>query len=419
MAFQFPQKRRFKKKVNCIDKTNRYVLMASLVQNILLGKHYIGLEFFSHNNEEKIAFVLLQKKKNEITISHNDIFAGRERLLDEKSKYPAVLVINNEQILQKETAGTDPNDKKLLHKAFPNLQDDDFYYEIWRRETSSVITICRRSYVDGLISSIEKNFSIVNISLGVTSLSNLTAFGLPETITTNTQVLTPYEDTLVNNTKMITPAEHDINGLEVTNTHILAFSGALQLLLPGTTTGNIVMWNGGLFENFRQRTFFEKGIRVSVILILALLLVNFFLFTYYFDNATAMAQTVSVNRSGIENIGKINTRINDKEKRLLHFTEGGRSASSSLLNEIAKLLPSSITLTEMTYGPLDKKVKEDVKILLTDKLVTVSGNTLSNAAFTAWIENIEKLGQVRNVVISSFGKDADNKTAFSVQIQLK
>jgi len=387
--------------------------------NILLGKRYISLEFFSAEDREEISFLLLEKKKNELTISQKEIFTSREKLLAEKSKHPTVLVINNGQVLQKETAGTDPNDKKLLHKAFPNLQADEFYYEIWRRESSSVIAICRKIYIEGLLGEIGKNYPIAGVSLGITSLSNLTAFGLPDTVTTNTQVITPYADNLIQNTGLISSADYSINGLSIPNTHLLTFSSALQVLMPGSTTGSITENNQTLLEKFRQNAFFEKGLRLSIIMILALLLANFFLFTYYFDNATAMGQAVSVNRSGIENIAKIKARIDDKEKRLEEFTADNASASSSFLNEVAHLLPSSITLTAMVYNPLEKKIKEGEKVLITDNLATISGHTISNTAFTGWIENIEKMERVKKVTIVSFGKDDENKTAFSIHIELR
>ena len=392
--------------------------MASLA-NILLGKRYIGLEFFSRENREEVSFLLLQKKKDGLVISEKKIFTSRETLLSQKHKYPTVVVANNEKVLQKEAAGIDPNDKKLLHKAFPNLQADEFYYEIWRRESSSVIAICRKSYIDGLIAEIGKNYPIAGISLGITSLSNLTVFGVPEVITTNTQWITPHNDNLFESSGLLPLAEYDINGLSIPNTHLLSFSSTLQLLIPGGTTGTITANNQTLFETFRQKAFFEKGLRLSIIVILALLLANFFLFTYYFDNATDMAQAVSVNRSGIENIAKIKTRIGDKEKRLEDFTVGGTSASSTLLNEVARLIPTSITLTGMVYNPLEKKVKEEEKVMITEKITTVSGYTLNDSAFTHWIENIEKLEPVKKVTIVSFGNDDENRTAFSVQIELR
>lgn len=392
--------------------------MSSFLENILFGKQYIGIEFFSINNEDKIAFLQVERKKNELVISKNEIFNKIDSLSNEKSKSPTVLLINNIQVLQKETSGVDSNDRKLLHKAFPNLQIDDFYYEIWRKETFSIISICRKKYVDDLIITLSNLFTITSISLGISSINNLMSFSLPNIITTNTQSLfLNGEDNFIQN-GVHENINYSINGLQVHNTHLLPFSGVLKLILPNTTTGSINDLNLRLTEDFKQRSFFERGIKVSLMFILSLLVINFFLFTYYFDKAGEMNEKVSLNQTGIENIKKIKKRIKDKEQTLKNFSNTSASKSSLLLNELIQILPSSILLSEVIYHPLEKKIKEDEVILSEDNYVIITGSTLSNEAFTSWIEKAEKLKRVKDIMIISFGKDAENKTVFSIKISI-
>lgn len=392
--------------------------MSSFLENILFGKQYIGIEFFSINNEDKIAFLQVERKKNELVISKNEIFNKIDSLSNEKSKSPTVLLINNIQVLQKETSGIDSNDRKLLHKAFPNLQIDDFYYEIWRKETFSIISICRKKYVDDLIITLSNLFTITSVSLGISSINNLMSFSLPNIITTNTQSLfLNGEDNFIQN-GIHENINYSINGLQVPNTHLLPFSGVLKLILPNTTTGSINDLNLRLTEDFKQRSLFEKGIKVSLIFILSLLVINFFLFTYYFDKAGEMNEKVSLNQTGIENIKKIKQRIKDKEQTLKNFSNTSASKSSLLLNELIQILPSSILLSEVIYHPLEKKIKEDEVILSEDNYVIITGSTLSNEAFTSWIEKAEKLKRVKDIMIISFGKDAENKTVFSIKISI-
>lgn len=393
--------------------------MANFLEKILFGKQYIGIELFSVNNEDKIAFLQVERKKDELVISKNEIFDKVDSSSVEKSKSPAILLINNIQVLQKETAGIDPNDRKLLHKAFPNLQIDDFYYEIWRRETSSIITICRKNYVDDTIISFNNMFTITAVSLGLSSISNLASFSLPNVVTTNTQTLFLNNEDNFTLSGVTENINYVINGLQVSNTYLLSFSGILKLLLPGVTTGSITDLNLVLIENFKQQSFFGKGIKAGLILILSLLVINFLLFTHYFDKAREMNEKVSLNQSGIENIKKIKQRIKEKEQTFKNFTNSSASRSSLLINEFIKILPSSILLSEIAYHPLEKKIKEGEAILSEDGTIIIVGSTLSNEAFSSWIEKAEKMNRVKDVMITSFGKDVDNNTVFSIKISIK
>ena len=136
--------------------------MASKLENFLFGKRYIGIEFFSTNGEDKIAYLEAERKKKEIIISKSRVFGSKEELLANKSNSPAMIVINTQHTLQKEIESIDPNDRKLLHKAFPNLQTEEFYYEIWRKGAVSIVSICRKQYVNELVSSLSGNFKIYN-----------------------------------------------------------------------------------------------------------------------------------------------------------------------------------------------------------------------------------------------------------------
>jgi hypothetical protein len=131
--------------------------LASL-KNILLGKHYMGIEHFSIDNEEKVAYLLVENKNNELKITNTNKYLFSDittKKLD--TKLPLFVSINTNQVIQKVISENDDADKKLLHKAFPNLLWDEFYYEIWRLKDKSIISISRKQYVDDLIFHYQKN----------------------------------------------------------------------------------------------------------------------------------------------------------------------------------------------------------------------------------------------------------------------
>ena len=394
--------------------------MAAFLENIILGKHYIGVELFSVNGGDRVAWLEAGRKKNELVIAKKEIININELFERQNSKLPLSIVINNAHVLQKETDSTDANDKKLVHKTFPNINLEEFYFEIMRLDGKSVIAICRKSYIHDLVERLGKKYNIMSVSLGILPISQVLNFSMLEVVYTNTQAINLDDSGL----PLITPFEgdkiFDINGLAVPNGHLLAFSSILKILLKNkSNTGTINELSITLEEGFKQKAFFAWGSKIGIILILALLLLNFFAFTFFFNKASQLKESVSINRAGIENITKIRNRIKEKEEIVKEFTSQSSSKSSLIINKIVQNIPSSILLTEINYYPLQKKIKAEEPVLFDEKLITITGSTISNEAFTGWIAQIEKLEWINKVTIVSFGKNTENTTVFDIKIDLK
>jgi Tfp pilus assembly protein PilN len=393
------------------------------LQNILLGKKYMSIEHFSSDNEEKMTLLLIEKKKNGLVITQKDK-RTYSSILPEKfdKKLPFYLVINTNQVIQKEISEIDVSDEKLLHKAFPNLVWNEFYYEIWRLKTKSVIAISRKTYVNEIVSVYQKQgISVVGISLGICSISGIVNYSPKEEVATNHQNISWKEDNPIITAKT-TPLSinYDINGLEIPSTHLLAFFGVLRILISNRlTSGNLTDYNHILYDDYNQKSFFSKGIQAMVGLLLVLLLFNFFVFNNYYKKVQDISEQLLLNNSSQEEILKTKERVKIKELKGQNILGTSSVQSSLLINEIAKQIPSSILLTELIYNPLEKKIKIDEPITIQEKTITISGTTISNSAFTKWIEEIEKFKFIKEVVITNFGKNETAETLFSVKLILK
>ncbi|MDI1307434.1 MAG: general secretion pathway protein [bacterium] len=393
------------------------------LNDILLGKRYIGIEHFSLNTKEMIAILLIEKKKEELVIAQKDVVSYSETLPDKWDKnLPFFLVINSNQVIQKEVSGIDAQDEKLLHKAFPNTNWEEFYFEIWRLKAKSIVTISRKIYVDTLLFNYKKQgISIAGISLGVCSIGEIIKYSEGNELLTNHQTISWNEETpiITTNTADLNTT-YNINDLTIQNSHLLAFSGILSLLLNGTTdTGNLITYSQELHENYNQRSFFSKGLKVMVGLVLTILLVNFFIFTHYFKLAQETSENLLLSKSSLEEVNRTKQRIQSKEQKVKNVAAITSSQSSLLINEIAKLIPKSVLLTELIYHPLEKKNKSEQPIVTQGKTISLSGTTIDNATFTHWIEAIEQLKWINQVVIIHFGKNDLNETDFSIKLTLK
>ena len=393
--------------------------MAALLEKFIFGRQYLALELFTLSQVEYIAMLAVERKKNELVISQQELFESKEDYTKYKSKLPAALIINNGNVLHKEVHGHEAVDARLLHKAFSGLKVDEFYYEIWRHGEIAVVSVCRKNYVDETIARLEENFNIASVSLGVNSISALSGFEYPPVLTTNTQRIDLEASENIISSFDAPQHDYTINGLNIPSSHLLAFCGTLKFIIPSVTTGSIVDIGIILYDKFRQKTFFDRGLKTGIGILLGLLLINFLVFSYYFDTAVAMTETVSMHKIDISNITKIRQRIKDQEQRLQNFTSSIASASSLVINDLVKNLPSAILLSELSFHPLEKKIKEGEPVVTTDSQILISGATLSNSAFTQWVQDIEHSKWVDKVTINSFGTNSVNSTVFSITIVLK
>jgi Tfp pilus assembly protein PilN len=391
--------------------------------SILIGNQYIGIEHFSFKNEEKTAILLVEKKKGELVITQKDKVSYTGKIAEKwNKKLPCFLVINTSQVIQKEIDAIDTSDEKLLHKAFPNTNWDEFYFEIWRLKTKSVIIISRKSYIDALLSNyLQQGILVSGISLGIGALSEIINYTEETELCTNHQIISLNEETqTIKIAATDSGTTYNINGLNVKNSHVLAFAGILRLLLgTAANTGNSINHSQELNEQYKQQNFFSKAVRLMIIVLLSILLINFFAFSHYYALAQETSETLMLNKSSVEEVAKTKKRIQLKEQKVKMVIAMTSSKSSLIINEITRKIPQSILLTELIYHPLEKKIKTEEAIITQEKTITVSGATINNEAFTHWIEAIEQLRWINQVVITHFGINEANETEFSIKITLK
>jgi len=393
------------------------------LNEILLGKRYISIEHFSLNNVEFVAILLIEKKKNELLISKKDKISFSDILADKwDKKLPFFLVINSNQVIQKEIFGIEVQDEKLLNKGFPNTNWDEFYFEIWRLKTKSIIAISRKNYVDELVSNYQKQgIVIAGLSLGTCSIVEIMNYSEDKELFTNHQTISWNEDTSIITTSItVSYSTYNINGLSIQNSHLLAFAGILRLLLNVTVnTGNVIDHSSSLNENYNQRSFFSNGLKIALGIILTVLLINFFVFTHYFKLAEETTESLLLSKSSLEEVIKTKQSIQEKEQKVKNVIAITASQSSLIINEITKRIPQSILLTELVYHPLNKKIKAEEALEAQENIIILSGTTIDNTAFTHWIETIGQLNWIKQVVITRFGKNDMNITEFSVKVTLK
>lgn len=390
--------------------------------SLLQGNQFIGIELFSLNNEHNVAVLCVEKKKNELLISNKESRSSVDKLtLKINKNYPIALIINNNNVIQKEVDSTEINEFMILSKAFPNLKADDFYYEISTLNSKSIVAICRKSYVDELIESYKLiDIPIAKISLGVCSICSLMGFTSDTILKTNTQQIdSNNEQAIINPIEKKLVSTYNVNDLAIESTFLMCFSGVFNLVIGIKNKGSIGKLNSNLYDTFYQHSFFNKVLKTLVYVLLIILIINFFAFSYYFKKANDTATSLSANKDAIEKIKAIKERLKIKDEKVANYVSSSNSRSSKMISELIKPLPNSILLSELTFHPLKKKIKEDETIVTQNNIILICGLTSNNEAFTNWVYEIEHFNWLKNVTIVNYGKNEENETIFTLKLNCK
>lgn len=388
----------------------------------LLGTQFVGIELYCLNSEDGIAVLHIKKKAGELLIENKEKRSSIEKLTNIPNKeFPVFLTINNNQVIHKEIDTAEGLDAKLLHKAFPNIKLEDFFYQIWRLDQKSVIAICRKSYIEELLQQFKDlKLSITSINLGVCGLSQIIDYVDSKIINTNSQSIDIDKESIINSNQDSLVKTYDINGLEIQNTYLLGFCSVLQKIVPNKNlSGSVDLINEKLYDNFYQNSFFRKGLRFMIFTLLGILLINFFLFNYYYKKSIESSSDVIANKDMINQIKQVKQRLKDKEAKLKNSTNFFDSKSSFLVNELVKDLPNSILLNELVYHPLKKNIKIEEALVFESDVVTLSGITTNAKELTNWFEQIGTKSWVKSTDIVHFGKNENNQSIFTLQVNLK
>ena len=134
------------------------------------GSQYYGMEICEVNGGEQYYLLEIVKRNKELHISNTTQLSSINELSRHlKNNRPLFLTINTSKVLTKqlENSGT-LNPEVLVNDAFPNLDLDNFYYQITQIDGNPIITISKREHIDGLINNLGKSSSqLAGFSIGV------------------------------------------------------------------------------------------------------------------------------------------------------------------------------------------------------------------------------------------------------------
>lgn len=386
------------------------------------GNYFCGIEHTSKDEQNSINIIILKKTKKELVVQSSFEKNSIENSSKKLSKNQHIfLVINNDKVLSKSIESEQANSTKLVYKAFPNINIDDFYFEVLTQKNIHFISVCRKSYVDSLIDKYTNlKLFIINLSFGNNLIETVTNFVNQHEVCSSNSKIELVNSQVIRISKSVEQTKnYNINGIEVSSNYLLPFCGALQTILKNNSVRtNLNIKKDELQHNFKQTRFFNSFLKIGGLFVLVLLLVNFLYFNYYFKKVNELTEISKINESTKKQIVSLNEVVTKKKKMTDDLLKNSSSKTSFYIDRISHSIPNSILLTEFNYQPLLKKIKAENIIELQNYKILVSGTSNESDLFSNWINQLEQKSWISKVEISEYGESSNNNSHFKIKIYL-
>lgn len=394
------------------------------ISYLTYGNRFYSVEQTLVNGNAVYYGIELKKSKNQVEVEHNFQYDNLNEVSRHIPKCKAVfLVINNDFIITKKIKSVDTEILRLVHQAFPNIKIDDFYYEVLKQNNIHFVSICRKMYLDKLLNDYHlNNISVVDFSLGNLMLSSIANLISEKVIYTINARITKEDNQIhsIDIAEDLTDSSYTFNDTNLTNKELLNFSSALSLITNKKQT--VSAFNNKeqvLMSRFKEKRFFTQFTKTGLSFLFMALLINFFLFSNYYDKANRLRETSQVLETSKSNIMSLSTKVKKSQKLVEDVLKTNASRSSFYADALIKDIPESIVLTQLNYQPLLKKIKADKPIDNDANIIIVSGTSSERILVSEWISTLETMNWIQYIEILSFDDTQKSTSSFSFKIYIQ
>ena len=392
------------------------------MKHIIKGSSFQGLEFFHLDGNPFYSLIKLREKNGALHVVSEQVFQTIEEVVPKlDKKHALLLVINTSQILKKQV----PTDSKLspaqkVIQAFPNLELENFHYDILSTHGPGTVSIGKKEHLNELLSALESKGVVPSrVSLGVSDLGATLPYLMESKVKGSNFQLSKTGDTdfELEPNDSAEPTKFELNGLNLSNTSLLAFSAILGYIIGADKKTSLKDVTQRFENRFQNDRVFDFGLKWGLAMVLAILLINFVFFSHYHGKVMAMDSGHDIEQQQVQ-LQSIKERIAQKEERLKKVLSASSSKSTFYLDRIALELPNTILLDKMTYQPLLKPIRDGKQIEMEYNSILVSGQSGDKVQFAQWTETLEQKNWIETVEVLNYGYATKNVDEFNLKIEI-
>lgn len=376
------------------------------------GRNINSLEFSGIIDDYNLKLVSATISGDEIKKRKEQSFETVDGVIKNIENNHCILTINGPQVIVKE-ASKKANPLDALRDTFPNLDLDIIYYQIWEFKSKFLIAIARKSFVENVINLFSENkINVIGISLSFFSVKNVMEWINHDTILlgsfkvdrTNGNVTKIEKPTHISYPKTL-----NIQDETIESPYVITFAGLSNYFTNKSyDISNLFLRNKELYKGFMEKVFFKRFLSISLGLLCAILLINYFLFSsYYSEHQELEARKNIIKEKNITYELLKNSKI-EKLRLIENIKSNTNSRITYHLNQLVVEKPDEVNFSEMIFQPLMGSITENEAIKLKKNQLHLKGKTFDDNVFTKWIINLENMEWIESLTVSDFVNNQDN-----------
>lgn len=389
----------------------------------------IDINIFSKDSVE-IRLVELQLKKKELEIADKLLFKDwssfdRYRL---KEELPIYVNIRGRGILSKKLDNINSNEheNELLLRALPNANAEDFeYYKEAISEEFVWLNLIRKDQLKHLVEKLtQRKSNLLKIYLGSNVINTVASLFKSSLVQTSGFTFEINENRLSNvepndltnsNTSFVDIAD---DRLQVD--YLFSYSAACNHFISSRNATSIDSeFIKKEAEEFMHKRIFNYSIKGILGIFLIGLLINFFIFQQYSEEANQKSEQLSLNRNQLEKLALLQKEKKEKSNFFKKTDLISNSKVAFITDRLAVEKPEGIYWEQLNIHPSERKVEKGEEIIFKINSVNLKGKTESSNMLNHWIQLLKKEEWIESINILQFENKANSNASFQLDITLK
>jgi Tfp pilus assembly protein PilN len=391
--------------------------MLGYLSKIIRFDEVLALGIF-RTDEKDIYYTLNVKKKgNNLDIQSFSSYKDAETLLKSiDRKKPVILLSDGKGVLNKKIDPNNENDVTWKR----NLDLNSIYYTEYKTTKNVFMSFCRKQPIDDLIAECQKNgLEILDFYLGPL-LSAFFKTVIPEEIILSGETFLQFEEeALIDIYKNKDAAERQYTfGSHQLNQYYLALYGAVLHFFINQKEVSKTISSSINKEEIIYKKSFNVLLVGTLVTFLVALLASYLLIQHYSGKNAELNEQNVFSQQTYQQIQSLQEQKEQKMKILEATGQLSNNFLSYYVYELAKSVPSTISINETNVFPVAKEIKANEKVMPDSNTIIINGSTVSEYSFNQWINQLREMKWIKKFEIVYLKKDKKNIEQFEIKILL-
>lgn len=396
--------------------------MHKRLEKYLVGTRFAGIEIELRNDEAVFHVVVLKRTGNKLSVEQvfSEIKSPGELPAKNIKDIPVSVVVTGKGLLYRQVpADPDSSPEILLRKILPNVNPDEFFVSSKKNGTGHYVSLARRSVIDRVCAEVKKHCTVVALEVGSHCLDDVRSFLSGNLIRSGRHTIA-FDDQSISSVEYLQDEESaetenvfTIGGQTIPGHALVAFAIGFRI-----ATGNYISLETGLHNEFVQQKLFRTALRAAIIFVFAILSVNYFVFSHYWNLQQKLESSSGSEGGAVEEVNMLREQVAARSNFLESAGLLNNSSFAWYADQLAHNMPDGIRLSQINFSPRIKLTEEDT-IGFRGNAIEISGNCEESIVLNRWIQFLQGEQWISSASIRSYEQNKSDATGkFTLDLQL-